>query len=282
MMCMSPLTSRFSTARAVYVEAVPATRLPVRFWPVGTRLWVSHQSERQPAAGFPGDDKPAVRAARKRLLRLDQGTNQRVLRRSRPGSGLLSQPKGHDVAACRRPAEVARQIVVQEQRLVEAPRPGSLACAGAGESSRLQRLERGLRDPRLRRGEVLLDVTTDANGFHVGSILSTRSKHLLEVLPDGCLEVKELAATAAVEDSLRERACADARPANLRERDATSGSPATVRRDQLRGLWASVARAQPSAGKQIEPTSARPGDFPQAVTHLALISAPVNLDRQLG
>jgi hypothetical protein len=69
--------------------------------------------------------------------------------------------------------------VVQEQRLVEAPRPGSLACAGAGESSRLQRLERRLSDPRLRSGEVLLDVTPGANVFHVGSILSTRSKQLL-------------------------------------------------------------------------------------------------------
>ena len=172
--------------------------------------------------------------------------------------------------------------VVQEQGLVEAPRPGCLACAGAGESSRLQRLERGLSDPRLRSGEVLLDVTTGANVFHVGSILSTRSKHLPKVLPDNCLEVKELAATAAVEDSLRERACADARPASLRERDATCGSPATERKDHLHGLWASVARAQQSAGKEIGPTSARPGDFPQAFTHLALSSAAGNLDRQLG
>ena len=102
------------------------------------------------------------------------------------------------------------------------------------------------------------------------------------VLPDSCLEVKELAAATAVEDRPGERAYADAGPANLRERDATCGSPATERKDHLHGLWASVARAQQSAGKEIGPASARPGDFPQAFTHLALSSAARNLDRQLG
>jgi hypothetical protein len=112
--------------------------------------------------------------------------------------------------------------------------------------------------------------------------LNTRSKHLDKVLPDSCLEVKELAATAAVEDSLRERACADARPANLREQDATCGSPATERREQLRGLWAGVARARQNAGEEIGPISARRGDLPQAFAHLVLSSAAANLDRQLG
>jgi hypothetical protein len=50
----------------------------------------------------------------------------------------------------------------------------------------------------------------------------------------------------------------------------------------LNRLWTSVARAQQSAGEEIGRTSARPGDFPQAFTHLALSSAAVNLDRQLG
>ena len=170
--------------------------------------------------------------------------------------------------------------VVQDQRLVEAPRPGYLACAGAGESSRLHRLERGLSDPRLRPGEALLDVAIGS--IRVGSFLRTRSKHLVKALPDSCPEVKELAATAAVEDPPRERAYADARRANLREQDATSGSLATERSEQLRGLWASVARAQQSAGEDVGPTGARPGEFPEAFTHLALISATGNLDRQLG
>jgi hypothetical protein len=112
--------------------------------------------------------------------------------------------------------------------------------------------------------------------------LSTRSTHLVKVLPDSCLEVKELAATAAVEDPPRERAYADAHRANLREQDATSGSLATERREQLRGLWASIARAQQSAGEEIGPTGPRPGEFPLAFTHVALISAAGNLDRQLG
>jgi hypothetical protein len=112
--------------------------------------------------------------------------------------------------------------------------------------------------------------------------LSTRSEHLVKVLPDSCLEVKELAATAAVEDPPRERACVDARRANLREQDAACSSPATERREQFRGLWASVARAQQSADEEIGPTGRRPGDFPQAFTHFALISAAGNLDRPLG
>jgi hypothetical protein len=51
---------------------------------------------------------------------------------------------------------------------------------------------------------------------------------------------------------------------------------------QLSGLWASVARAQQSTGKEIGPTGPRPGDFPQALMHLAPISVAGNLDRQLG
>jgi hypothetical protein len=90
--------------------------------------------------------------------------------------------------------------VVQDQRLVEASRPGYLACAGARESSRL---------------------------------------HPLEPL-------------------------------------------AAKRREQVRELWASVARAQQSAGEEIGPTGPRPGEFPQAFTHLALVCAAGNLDRQLG
>jgi hypothetical protein len=172
--------------------------------------------------------------------------------------------------------------VVQEQRLVEAPRFGYLACAGAGESSRLQRVARRLSDPRLRPGDDVLDVAIGASGFYVGSIFITRAEHLLKVLPDSCLEVMELAATAAVEDSLRERACAVARPANLRQQDATCGSLAAERSEQLGGFWASVARARQSAGEEIGSTGARPGDFPQAFTHRALSSAAGNLDRQLG
>jgi hypothetical protein len=137
--------------------------------------------------------------------------------------------------------------VVQERRLVEAPRPGYPACAGAGESSRLQRPERGRSDPRLRPAEV-----------------------------------KELAAAAAVEDPPCERAYADARLANLRQQDAASGSLAKERRGQLRGLWAGAARAQQTAGEGIGPTGPRSGDFPQAFTRLAPSSAAGNLDRQFG
>jgi hypothetical protein len=42
----------------------------------------------------------------------------------------------------------------------------------------------------------VIDVTIVASGFHVGSILRIRSKHLATGLPDSWLEIKELAATA--------------------------------------------------------------------------------------
>jgi hypothetical protein len=58
----------------------------------------------------------------------------------------------------------------------------------------------------------------------------------------------------------------------LRERDATCGSLAT---EQHRGLRVKVA-------EEIGPTSGRLGNFAHAFTHLGLISAAVNLDRQLG
>jgi hypothetical protein len=48
-----------------------------------------------------------------------------------------------------------------------------------------------------------------------------------------------------------------------------------------RALGQRCARQQ-SAGKQIGPTGARPRDFPQAFTHLALSGAAGNLDRQRG
>jgi hypothetical protein len=114
--------------------------------------------------------------------------------------------------------------------------------------------------------------------------LRSRSKHLVKVLPDSCLEVKEVAATAAVEGPPGVCAYADARRANRREQDAASGSPPTDRREHLRGLRASLARAQQSAsaGAEIGPAGPRPGDFPQAFTHLGLTSAAGNLDHQLG
>jgi hypothetical protein len=97
-----------------------------------------------------------------------------------------------------------------------------------------------------------------------------------------CAELTASDAGSREGHTARKRARADARPANVGEQDATCGSPATERREQLRGLWASVARAQQSAGKQIGPSGARQGDFPRAFTHLALISAAGNLERRLG
>jgi hypothetical protein len=61
-----------------------------------------------------------------------------------------------------------------------------------------------------------------------------------------------------------------------------SGSLATEVREQRRGLRSKVARAQPSGAEEIGPTGARLADFPQAFTHLGLLSGAVNVDHQLG
>ena len=92
--------------------------------------------------------------------------------------------------------------------------------------------------------------------------------------------MKKFAASAALEDSLRVRACA--RPANSRERDGVSGSLATELREQHRGLQSKVAGAQPSGAEEIGRTGTQLGDYPQAFTHLGLMSGAVNLDHQLG
>jgi hypothetical protein len=60
------------------------------------------------------------------------------------------------------------------------------------------------------------------------------------------------------------------------------GPPATEREKQHRGLRAKVARAQPSGVEEIGPAGEQLGYFPQACIHLALTSAAVNLDGQLG
>jgi hypothetical protein len=88
--------------------------------------------------------------------------------------------------------------------------------------------------------------------------------------------------SAALQESLPAGACTDARHATTRERDATCGSPGTEPSEEHRGPRAKVAYAHQGGAEKLGPTGERRGNFAQAFTRLGLITARVNLDRQLG